>query len=824
MSPGRLPRGVVLYVVLIATALGVVALTASWTPRWGVDVLAGTRVVVTPAATDASRADLESTADSLEQRAHAAGAPGAAARVRSDGALSVSLPGQPDGRVLDALRATGRVEVRLVLAGSTPPPVVLDEEDVTGGSGGDRDGADEVPGADDEQDETGEPAPGAGLPGGVAVDPPVEPVVPACPVPGRSVDVDGVVVACGPQGGSFVLGTVLAAEGDVTGAEAVLEEGLWGVRLHLGADAATRLAGAAALVEAHDGPLLAARQARSDAGARAETADEGGEDEPTRPALEPVRLALTVDDELVLVSPNLPTAAGDAGGGADGAGGDAVPALPDAGSSEPGTVVLLGALDQEETSVVAARAAEGSLPVEVATVDVVRLGSTLGPDEGARGAVAGLLAGALGLLAALGALRRRALPLVATATGTALASVPGVLLVDQVVGLPLGLPVAVAGMVAGAAALVVPAVGREAWPLWWPVVATSALGGLAVRVVVGGEPGDVGTMLATVLACALVTVRLVTLPLLDLPAPTAGPRTSGGGADIDIDTDTGRRRSAGVVAGAVLVAAAVAGVLLPGVAADPAFVAGDEHAVTVDTEPAAARAALRDAVVDAGITVSSVRTAGPDTVLLTTPRLDEADRATLAAALAEVEGVAAPVGTVGVRAAGDGDEWTRAALVLGAALLVGVATAAARAARDGRRPAGAVALRALAGVLLAPLVGVGLAAWAGLTWSPAAVAALGAVAVVAAATLAPRAGVRSPDDGGVRLVAALAAVLPLLAVAVAAPSVRPVFLLAAVGVATVLLGAAYALPPRPHARPDGSATAGTDPAPTSGTPALAGRA
>lgn len=768
----RSHRPVVLYLVLLGTLVGVVALTASWVPRWGVDVLAGSRVVVVPVDADVSDADLRATAAELQRRARAAGASGAEARVRSDGLVQVSMPGAPDARVLDALRATGEVTVRLVLGGVAPP--VVEESPADPGGAGDPDDPDDPDDADeparpddgvpdDGEGEVPEDGAGAGLPGGVANDPPVEPTVPACPqVAGMPVpEVDGELpeLVCGPFGGAWVAGPALVTGADVTGARAVVQDGVWGVDLGLSGTAAARLAPVLADVGRRDDALLDA-QATPAPGTDAADASADPGDETTDPeGLGPVRLVLELDDDVVLVAP--------------------LPADRDLSGDR---LLLRGGLEQPDTEAVAGRVEDGALPTAVGRVDVIRLGSTLDADEGTRGAVAAVAAAFAALLGALLLLRRRAHPLLASTVGAAALVVPLGLLAEQVAGLPLGLPVAVAALVGGgvlpvlvwsASARVAGAPTREAvrrageaaWRRWWPPVAAAAVGAAAVRVVEGGQVGDVGTTLVVVLVSCLVAGRLLALPLAVLgapgaatvePAPSPAPRFGP------------RRVAAGALAAVLL--AGVTGLLVRGVVGDPAFTAGEEHAVVVVDDPVDARGDLRDAAREAGVTVSSVRASGPDTVLLTTPRLEPAERERLVASLGAVAKVRGPVASVGFEAAGSGRSWLVGGLLLGVTALVGAALAGPPS-RAVRRVVAALGVAAAAAV-----GGAGTAAWFDLTVSPAALTALASALVVGVAAAA------SLDQRSRPTAVARAAVVtvlgPLAAVVVVAPSVRAPFVLA----------------------------------------------
>lgn len=783
----RSHRPVVCFLVLLSTLLGVVALTASWSPRWGVDVLAGTRVVVTPADPDADVADLRATAAELERRAQAAGAPGAEARVRSDGAVQVALPGRPDADVLAALRSTGEATLRLVLGG-TPPPALPDD---TAEPGSDGAGA----GADDEPAPGTDPVDPPGLPGGVANDPPVEPAVPVCPDatawPGASSLAGASMpeLVCGPLGGTYVVGPVLLDGSEVTGAGAIVEDGTWAVDLDLDPAAAAALADVLDVVGAADDEAAAAREDGAERnGAEGNGAREGGtEDEADGAADEqadgtaeesagpvgPARLALELDGEVALVAP-LP---------------------PDRDLSDDG-LLLLGGLDQPTTEALARRVADGALPAAVASVDVIELGSTLDPDEGTRGAVAALLAVLAALAAAASVLRRRALPLVAASVAAGALVVPLALLADQVAGLPLGLPVTVAAAVGwcvlpvlmwSAAArrpvpaerpaqhpaehpagrpgaedprAVVRASGRAAWRRWWPPVLGTAVGGGLVRLVEGGPVGDVGTMVATVLVACLAAGALVGLPVAVMTADAVRPRSAR-----DPRAFGGRRAAAALLV--ALVVAGAAGLLVRGVAADPAFTAGEEHAAVVAVDPVDARASLRGAAREAGVVVSSVRASGPDTVLLTTPRLTDAERARLTAALAAQPDVRGPVASVGIEAAGSGRSWIVGGLLLAATTAVGVLLS------GGRRRVVRRSLTASAGAAVAAGSGLGVGAWWGLTWSPATLVATATacgVAAVAAAALDER-----PLPTRLAPAALVLALVPSGAVALVAPSVRAPF-------------------------------------------------
>ncbi|MDN7121759.1 hypothetical protein INN71_10205 [Nocardioides sp. ChNu-153] len=855
-------RAVVLHVLLVATALGVVALTASWAPRWGVDVLAGTRVVVVPTAEESSADALDATAEVLETRARDAGAPGATARRRSDGALLVTLPGRPDDRVLDALRSTGQVGLRAVVArgddaptgtgtatgsadggvdaaglpttgdsavawtrspdptwaaalpsyrcGDDTGPVAADQPllacDAAGGTyllGPALAAGDTVDGAAAELREApaGEPG-GAEAPGGAEGEVPDGPApddAPADRVPGDDVPADpadpadpaapgdpGAEFGDDPADGNFVPG----------GEEPVLDGGRWGVRVELDPGAADGVATLVALTVPPDAP-------------DAPDAPDG----PDGPQADVPQVALTIDGDVVAVSDLTE---------------------PDDGA------VLVGRLDQPEAEAAAERVRAGALPVAVDHVDVIRLGSTLDRDEGAHGALGagvGLLVAAL----AVGALARRraVLPLVATA-GTAALVAPLLLLADQVVGLPLTLPVAVA--VAGTLPVVpllaagvqvagereapgrTPAAaaergGAEAWRRWWPCVAAGVVGAGAVRLVAGGELGDVAVAVGVVLAAALVSGLLLVRPLAVVLAERRGAAHLPGATTPATTPATSRfprPASARRVVAGLLVAAAVvaaAGLALRGVASDPAFTTGEEHLVAVVGDPVDARSAVRDAARGSGVPVSSVRTAGDGAVLVTTPRLTTAERTALTADLAALPVTEdAGVSSAGFRAAGSPLAWVGAGALVLVALLAGLALTRGLLAWS-LRAVGVV----VAATALALLTGTGLAAWAGVTASPATLAALLAVAVTAVVAHVAVVAGREVDDWWRRYVEAAAlALLPLLGVVLAAPSVRGPFLVVAGGLLVATTTALLLAPTRLMAPPP--LPSGVGPAPgTAGT-------
>lgn len=796
-AAGRSHRSILGYVVLLGTLWGAIILTASWTPHWGVDVLAGTRVVVTPQSTE-SPEDLRATADELEARARAAGAAAAEARVRSDGAIQIAVPGAPETRVLDALRASGEIALRTVDGGLPPEPVADEPEAERDEPDADADGASEFEFESEGQE-------GAGLPGGIANEPPADPEIPICPL-GEQVAPDALVAAaCGPVGGVYALGPVVLTGADIDAAQAVLVDGVWGVELQVNVDSVqlgALLDGLAQRDEVDGARAEPAVPEQADDGADdgadaggagdAGSTGDGSEDaagEEETPA--PARLALVIDGDLVLVAPT-----------------------PPAAERSDQRLLLLGGLDQPDTAGVAERVDAGALPTPVASVDVIRLGSVLGPDEGARGTAAAGAALLFALLAVVVGLRRRGVLIAAASAAGAALCAPLVLLVDQVVGLPLGLPVALTGlgalgvlpMLAGAILAVADredagrtpstaarVAGAEVWRRWWPPVAAGAVGAVGVRVAFGGEVGDVAAMLATVLVGCLLTARLVVVPLAVMLAPEPrSPVVSSG--EVAGATDATRDRGevddsprsisserpgaiAAIVVCALLVVA-TAGLLMRGIAADPAFTAGEEHSVVVAGDPVDAREDLRDAVAGAGVTASSVRASGPDRVLVTTPRLSDTERADLTAGLDDVDQVRAPVASVEFEAAGSQRDWLLGGLVLALALLVGVTAAEwTRASPLRRAPA------LLAAVVLAPVIGLGAGSWFSLTWAPATLAALACitvVGVVAQATLGSR-DHRGTAGAATRALVALTIVAPTAAVVVAAASVRAPFVLLLVG-------------------------------------------
>ncbi|WP_028473473.1 SecDF P1 head subdomain-containing protein [Nocardioides alkalitolerans] len=713
---GRAGRELALYVVLLGMAVGLVALTASWTPRWGVDVLAGTRVTLQPTEPGASRDDLDATARALEERASDAGTAGLDVRPRSDGSLVVTLPGTPDPRVVELLAAAGEVEVRGVVRqlsagertaarddGAAVDPAAL-RETLTGPP---RDAVDWA--------ESPDPAWVAAL---ASYD---------CATP-VTADASAPSFSCDAAGTAYLLGPAVATGGDVVDVRSTLDPGAWTVELDLRAAAADDL----------DDLMMSL--AATDAG----------------------RVALVVDTEVVTTTVVR-------------------------GPLEGSTIGFGTNLDQRASQDLAARVEAGSLPVAVGAVDVARLGPTLYRGEGDRGALA---AGA-GLLAAIVAglllARRRALLPVAALLGTAALAAPVALVVDQAVGLPVSLAVLV---VAAAAVAVAPVVAQHAaaaphsgvvvWRAWWPPVALGLGAGVLVRVLTGGPVGDVAVALATVLGCVLVTTRLLTLPLGVRLAEDAPPVADRAPA----------RRSGPVtaLALAVLAVAAAVGLLVHGVATDTAFTDGQEHVVPTSSDAGDARGEIRDAVTAAGLPATSVRTAGDRAVLVTTPTLDDGQRTALDAALADVPAVAGPVATSEIRATGatgGAGTWALGAGVLAVALLAAALLAVRRAAPGTRAAALAVIGGATA---LAAVVALGIGAWAQLTLSPAVLAALAGVTLVAVLTQAGR--VAAPQrDAGAALVATLVVVVPLLAVVVAAPSVRAPFAVLAAGLLATALAA-----------------------------------
>ncbi|WP_447646036.1 hypothetical protein [Nocardioides zeae] len=195
---------------------------------------------------------------------------------------------------------------------------------------------------------------------------------------------------------------------------------------------------------------------------------------------------------------------------------------------------------------------------------------------------------------------------------------------------------------------------------------------------------------------------------------------------------------------------------------------------------------MRDAARDAGVDVSSLRDAGESTVLLTTPTLSAAERSDLVDALRGVPEVTGPVRTGGFDAAGSSRAWQVGAALLALALLGGVVLG---------RLLVAAPLRLVPVVLVATavdlLLGLGLASWVGVTWSPATLAALGVVAVVGVTThLAVVADRANSARLAPRYVAgSLLHLVPVAAVVVAAPSVRGPFAVVLAGLAVALTSA-----------------------------------
>ncbi|HEY1134569.1 MAG TPA: hypothetical protein VGE77_08320, partial [Nocardioides sp.] len=187
-----------------------------------------------------------------------------------------------------------------------------------------------------------------------------------------------------------------------------------------------------------------------------------------------------------------------------------------------------------------------------------------------------------------------------------------------------------------------------------------------------------------------------------------------------------------------------------------------------------------------GVVLSSLRDAGEDTVLLTTPTLTSTERGTLVTALRSVDEVQGPITSGGFDAAGSTRAWQIGAGLLAVALVGGVLL--------GRRliaaPARLVPV-VLGATVIDVLLGLGLAAWLGLTWSPATLAALGVVAVVGVTTHLAVVADRAP---GVRLApryvaGSLLHLAPIAGIVVAAPSARGPFALVLVGLAVALTSA-----------------------------------
>ncbi|MDR6176356.1 preprotein translocase subunit SecD [Nocardioides zeae] len=800
-------RGAVLYALLLLTTIGLLLLTATWTPRWGVDVLAGTRVVVTPADPDATDADLDATAAELQSRARAAGAPGATVRRGSDGSFLVALPGRPDDRVLDALRSNDQVALRGVAAvgltlPSLPPPPS---------------GAPIAPPTADLATPDGSAAawtlaPDDGWPAALAALRCDDPAT-AGMLAQQDADPRRPLLACDPTGVPLLLGPALVTGTAVDDARAELDAGTWAVDLDLEPGAAAIVAAAVTeLMPVAEQRVAVAAEDEPDGSTGSEGSEESGapddegdgSDQDEGPPLRV--LAVTLDADLAAV--------GDAGVGglADPDGGDGGDGEDGATGTSPEGVVAVAdpTLDQRSAADVATRVRDGALPAAVDEVSVVRLGSTLDRDEGSHAAVAALV-GLLGaVLAALALLRRRALLPVAAVVGTGALAAPGLLVADQVVGLALSLPVVVATLGAlGVAPLLAIGIlvvqerelpgrtpesaaaraGAEVWRRWWPSVAAGVVGAALVRTSAGDLVGDVAVAVGTVLLAALVTGRTLVRSGAVLLAGAAGEGRAAAAPTASATTPpAGTARPAPLVLAALAAVGlvAISGLVVRGVASDPAFTAGEEHLVTVSGDPVDARGAVRDAARDAGVAVSSLRDAGESTVLLTTPTLTDAERADLVGAVGAVPEVTGPVTTSRFDAAGSTRAWQVGAALLGLALLGGVVL--------GRRLV-AAPVRLVPVVLAATavdlLLGLGLASWVGVTWSPATLAGLGVVAVVGVTThLAVVADRASGARLAPRYVAgSLLHLLPLAAVVVAAPSVRGPFAVVLAGLAVALTSA-----------------------------------
>lgn len=813
-------RGAVLYALLLLTTIGLLLLTATWTPRWGVDVLAGTRVVVTPADPDASDADLDATAAELQARARAAGAPGATVRRGGDGAFLVALPGRPDERVLDALRSNDQVALRgvaavgLTLPSLPPPPSGAPTPAPTT----------DLP-TPDGAAEDWTLAPGPAWSAALAALRCDDPAT-AAALAEQDADPRRPLLACDTTGVPLLLGPALATGTAVDDARAELDTGTWAVDLDLEPAAAGSVAAAVEdlMPLAEERVAVAAEDEPAEPSSAPDDDQAEGSVDPEDDERPPLRvLAVTLDADLAAVGDariDLPTAPDGEEGAADPDDQDDQDErdAPDGAEGGAGAVVAVAdpTLDQRSAADVATRVRDGALPAAVGSVAEVRLGSTLDRDEGSHAAVAALL-GLLGaVLVALALLRRRAVLPVAAVVGTGALAAPGLLVADQVLGLALSLPVAVATLgTLGVASLLAVGIlvvqerelpgrtpssaasraGAEVWRRWWPPVAAGVLGAGLVRLSAGDLVGDVAVAVGTVLLAALVTggtlVRSGAVLLAggagdDAVAPAPAVPSTPGAASTASPPGASRPTPVVLAALALVGLVAVTGLVVRGVASDPAFTAGEEHLVTVSGDPVDARGAVRDAARDAGVPVSSLRDAGERTVLLTTPTLTDAERFDLVGALRAVPVVTGPVTTGGFDAAGSTRAWQVGAALLALALLGGVVL--------GRRLI-AAPLRLVPVVLAATavdlLLGLGLASWVGVTWSPATLAALGVVAVVGVTThLAVVADRASGARLAPRYVAgSLLHLLPLAAVVVAAPSVRGPFAVVPAGLAVALTSA-----------------------------------
>ncbi|WP_068402170.1 protein translocase subunit SecD [Kribbia dieselivorans] len=109
---------------------------ASWLPRLGLDLAGGTQIVLTPRVTSGATVSAEQVAqarDIIVQRVDAQGVAGAEVTTQGENNIVVSMPGTPDRRTEEAIRASSQMQFRPVFAigNGTPPPATTNN----GGSG-----------------------------------------------------------------------------------------------------------------------------------------------------------------------------------------------------------------------------------------------------------------------------------------------------------------------------------------------------------------------------------------------------------------------------------------------------------------------------------------------------------------------------------------------------------------------------------------------------------------------------------------------------------------------------------------------------------------
>ena len=124
-SRTRAPRRVLwtLLVLLIALFAGIGATakfgTGQWSPKLGLDLEGGTRMVLEPVLADPNAAvsagQLEKARDIIAQRVDSNGVAEAEITTQSGRNIVISIPGQPDAKTLDQIRKPSQLRFRAVL-------------------------------------------------------------------------------------------------------------------------------------------------------------------------------------------------------------------------------------------------------------------------------------------------------------------------------------------------------------------------------------------------------------------------------------------------------------------------------------------------------------------------------------------------------------------------------------------------------------------------------------------------------------------------------------------------------------------------------------